>query len=404
MGSMVKNLRAGFSRKKKERRFLENGSIFLKELIADCNGKSVPLRSFSSDQIMEATKNFDSSCFVSDGAIYKWFKGNIEDKSYLIKRFHEGRFILNEVREAYKDIVLSARMSNHSNCLKLVGCCFEFSFPVFLFEYAEHGALNQRGCIMVNGEEIILPWNGRLRIAKEIANAVTYLHMAFPKITIHRDIQPKNILLDKNWTAKLSDFSLAITLPEGKSRIQAESVGGSYGYLDPLHYITKFVTEYTDVYSFGACLLVFITGRPAYDYAGSVGDKKDIVTCVKGLYENGKLDEVIDPVMAKDITTGQRLEVEACVVLALRCCEKRDEDRPKMIQVAKELKRIERMNQSLDDTSGLLKPTIRSRMVKWARNFGFKIAIMLRLSFCIVGFLIALRQLDWKIFVEQILS
>ncbi|XP_010507500.1 PREDICTED: non-functional pseudokinase ZED1-like [Camelina sativa] len=330
---LKKNLTYGFfGRSKEEKRFLENGSIFLKELIADCNGKSIPLRSFASSQILKATKNFDSSCFVSEGAIYKWFK--------------------------------------------------------------EHGVLNQRGCITINGEESILPWSVRLKIGKEIANAVTYLHMAFPKITIHRDITPINIFLDKNWTAKLSDFSLSITLPEGKSRIEATRIGGSYGFLDPLHYVTKFVTEYTDVYSFGVCLLVFLTGRPPYDHAKSDGDIKHIAGCVKDLYEDGKLDEVIDPMMAKDITSGQRLQVEACVMLALRCCKERDVDRPKMIQVAKELKRIERIEPSLDDAmSKLLKPEMLedgSSMVKWTKKFGIKIEIMLILSFCITGFLIAL--------------
>ncbi|KAL1213442.1 Serine/threonine-protein kinase ZRK1 [Cardamine amara subsp. amara] len=345
---MGMKLRAWFSRKKKERRFLENGSIFLTELISDCNGKSIPIRSFSSDQIRKATKNFDSSCFVSGDTIYGWFKGIIEDKSYLIKRFPEDRFTENDVGKAYKDSVLSARMSSHSNFLKLVGCCFEFSIPVYVFEYAEHGSLNQRGRIMVNGEETILPWSVRLKIAKEIANALAYLHTAFPKITIHRDVKPAHIFLDKNWTAKLSDLFLAITLPEGKSRIEVEGLAGTMGYIDPIHVNTYFVSEYTDVYSFGVCLLVFLTGSPACDYPKSDGDSRHVVGCVKGLHENGKLDEVIDPMMARDITTGQRLQVEAYVVLALRSCEERDEDRPKMIQVAKELKRIERLEQSLD--------------------------------------------------------
>jgi len=205
-------------RKEKERWFLENGGIFLKELIADCNGKSIPIRNFSPEQILKATNNFDSSCSVCDDAIFEWFKGNIEDKPYLIKRFHEDRFLEQEfqVGAAYNDIVVSARMSNHSNFLKLFGCCFEFSFPVFVFEYVEHGVLNQRGRIMVKGEETILPWSVRFKIGKETANALTYLHTAFPRITIHRDIKPTNIFLDENWIAKLSNFSTSITLPEGK--------------------------------------------------------------------------------------------------------------------------------------------------------------------------------------------
>ncbi|CAL9241525.1 unnamed protein product [Arabidopsis halleri] len=362
MESLVKKLqqsmRSGSSRKRKEkdgqeeeRRFLHNGSIFLKELIADCNGKSIPIRTFSSEQIQKATNNFDRTCFVTEEEDHEWYKGIIEDKPYLIKKFYgdrdtEGNEVLLTRRWVgkgsykYNDIVLAARMSNHNNFLKLFGCCFEFFFLVFVFENAENGYLNERGYFMVNGEESSLPWSVRLKIGKEIANALTYLHMAFPKIIIHRHIKPTIIFLDKNWNVKLSDFSLSITLPEGKSRIQVDRVLGTFGYLDPLHQATGFVTEYTDVYSFGICLLVFVTGRPVV-FTTSYGDSQGILGYVRELCEDGKLDEVIDPMVAKDMTCCQRLQVEACVVLALRCCKKRDEDRPKMIQVAKELKRIQ---------------------------------------------------------------
>ncbi|CAA7060620.1 unnamed protein product [Microthlaspi erraticum] len=325
---------------KKERWFLDNGSIFLKELIADCNGKSIPIRSFSSSQILKATNNFDSSCFVSEDAYFKWYRGKIEDRSYMIKKFSEDKVvgIGDRADEVYNDIVLSIRMSNHSNFLKLLGCCLEFPFPVLLFEFAEHGALNRRGGVMTNGEESLLPLRLRLKIGKEIANALTYLHMAFPKIIIHRDVKPMHVFLDKNWTAKLSDLSFSISLPEGKATVEAKIVLGTFGYLDPLYHDTRFVTEYTDVYSFGVFLLVVLIGRPALVSTGSDGDYEGVLGYVRGLVENGRLSEVTDPMM---VTSEQRVLVEACVVLALRCCEERDEDRPKMIQVAKELKRME---------------------------------------------------------------
>lgn len=201
--------------------------------------------------------------------------------------------------------------------------------------------MNHRGGVTtVNGEESLLPLSLRLKIAKEIANALAYLHMAFPKIIIYRDVKPMHVFLDENWTAKLSDMSFSISLEEGKSRIEAEDVLGTYGYLDPLYFATLVVSEYTDVYSFGVLLMVLLSGRSVY-FNVSDGDPVGILQYVKGLYEVGKLSEVIDLVVMKDITSAQRLEAEACVLLALRCCRERDEDRPKMIQVAKELKRAE---------------------------------------------------------------
>ncbi|KAF8102634.1 LOW QUALITY PROTEIN: hypothetical protein N665_0198s0327 [Sinapis alba] len=308
--------------------FLENGDILLKELITDCNGKSVPIRSFSSYQILQATNNFHSSCLVANKRSHNWYKGIVQDKSYLIKRFLE-----------YKITGDRVRMSNHNNFLRLFGCCLEFNLPVVVYENAEHGVLNERGGIMVDGEESILPCSVRLKIVKEIANALTYLHMAFPKIIIHRVVMPRNIVLDRNLTAKFSDLSMSITLPEGKSRIEVDSVIGSLGYLDPSYAYTKVVTEYTDVYSFGVLLMVFLTEKPALVSTSSGGgDPQGIISYVKGLYEKRKLDEVIDPMLMKDITSAQKLKLESFIALALSCCE--DEDRPKMMQVAKELKRF----------------------------------------------------------------
>ncbi|KAF8107415.1 hypothetical protein N665_0122s0055 [Sinapis alba] len=333
VNKLEQKMRSGWSVKNKKKKkkkakdlqeekwFLENGSILLKELIVDCNGKSVPLRTFSSYQILKATNNFDSNCFIAFEGIHTWwYRGIIENRTYMIKRYLVDKGTEHKVGDVYNDLVLSSRMSTHINFLKLLGRCLESCYPVLVFENAEHGVLNQRGGVMVNWDESFLPWSVRLKIGKEIANALAYLHTAFPKITIHRDVKPTHVFLDENWTAKLSGFSLSITLPEGS------------------------VTEYTDVYSFGVFLLVLLSGRPVFFTDSSNGKRVGVIDYVKDFYEKDKLAEVIDTMMAKDMISGEysnKFQVEACVALALRCCEKIDEYRPKMIEVAKELKRIQ---------------------------------------------------------------
>ncbi|CAN6898627.1 unnamed protein product [Brassica oleracea] len=100
----------------------------------------------------------------------------------------------------------------------------------------------------------LLPWNARLKIVKEIPIAVAYLHTAFPRIIIHRDIKATNVFLDKNGTAELSDLSSAITLPEGKSPgcpDLEEPVVGTLGYTDPTYFSTGILRAYSDVFSYG---------------------------------------------------------------------------------------------------------------------------------------------------------
>ena len=66
-----------------------------------------------------------------------------------------------------------------------------------------------------------LSWKSRLKIANEIASVLTYLHTAFPRPIIHRDIYPGNFYLDQDLCAELSDFTLCMALPEGKTQVQS---------------------------------------------------------------------------------------------------------------------------------------------------------------------------------------
>lgn len=326
-------------RKEKDKRvewFMKNGSTFSKELIADCNGTSNPIRIFSSDQILSATNNFDPSGDISVQRFFAWHKGMIQDRCYLIKRFKEEYLLGDHESVVYNDIVISARVSNHNNFLKLLGCCLEFPLPVLVFEYAENGVIDEQGSVGSESYRQVLPWNVRLKIAKEVANAVTYLHTAFPRIIIHRGLQPMNVFLDKNWTAKLSDLSLSISLPEGKSWIK-DRVMGTIGYIDPCYFSTGIVSEYTDVFSFGIFLLVVLSGKPAV-FDGSFGCHDNLHDYVRGLQEKGEFFEL------GNVFDGEK-SMYTFLGLALRCCERRKEERPKMIEAAKEIKLIE---QSLD--------------------------------------------------------
>ncbi|KAL4642678.1 hypothetical protein ACB092_02G037900 [Castanea dentata] len=207
--------------KERERAFYENGSKLHEELIATCNGRPIPIRSYSSEELERATNNFDRSRIFHTDGFSEWYNGSFEGRMISIKKYlrHRGDDI-------FTDIAVSAKMSTHNNVLKLIGCCLETQIPISVYESAANGSLFDRLKVTSDQREP-LSWQSRLKIAREIAHAISYLHTAFSRPIVHRGIKSGNVFLDQNDVAKLTDFSLSISIPEGETHVEADSLIGT---------------------------------------------------------------------------------------------------------------------------------------------------------------------------------
>ncbi|KAF8406757.1 hypothetical protein HHK36_008849 [Tetracentron sinense] len=338
---MFSGLRAAMKLKRQSKdeeeseRFLMHGGLLLEELIASCDGNSNPIRIFSSKELNKATKNYDSHHRICRGHDEVMFRGSLEGRTISVKKASGLPWSINE-------IVVASQMSSHKNVLKLLGCCLETEIPTPVFEFVGKTTLSDH----IHGRSYpVLSWENKLRIATEIADAVTYLHTALPKSIIHRDIKPSNVFLDDQhyYAAKLSGFSLSIPIPLGEADVEA-NIAGTIGFLAPEAVMTGRFAEKSDVYGFGALLLEILTGKKAWDSRwDELGEAQ--------LLLNQAMDiNTTEQFLKANIMIQGNAEqsILACEALSLRCLKQNPEERPTMKEVAKELRRIQK---ATDDPS-----------------------------------------------------
>ena len=145
----------------REKAFAENGSKLLEKLIASCNGKPVPIRSFSAQDLRQATNNY------CEHQAWHWYKGSLEGQAVLVMR------LADEVDLAINDLVISAKMSVHGNMLRPIGCCLETTNPIIVYEFAANGILADQ--IYVSRQRQPMQFPVSILPSKDVSSAWLYI-------------------------------------------------------------------------------------------------------------------------------------------------------------------------------------------------------------------------------------
>ncbi|CAI9781013.1 unnamed protein product [Fraxinus pennsylvanica] len=260
-----------------------------------------------------------------------YISGIFQQRSILVKKFHFSGNGDKWASYAVNDIVVTVLMNHHKNVMKVLGCCLDLKVPAIIYEIGiNYGLLDNIGRS--------LSWSNRLKIAKDIANALVYLHTAFPTPIIHTNLSTKSIVIDSNGVAKLVDFSLCVALPPGESQVKVDTIVWATGSLDSDYLTRGIITEKSDVYMFGFILLELLTGHRPFQV-----DHKyhPLAEYVKNLVDKNELSKILDPIILEERGEIEH-QLQAFTRLALRCTVKRGADRPYIMDVAKELVRIHR--------------------------------------------------------------
>lgn len=306
-------------KKAKEKFFKQNHGLLLQQLVSqnvDIGERMI----MTLVDLEKATNNFDRAHVIGGGGHGVVFKGIIDLHVVAIKK--SKIVVQREIDEFINEVAVLSQV-NHRNVVKLLGCCLEAEVPLLVYEFISNGALYHH--LHVDGP-ISLPLVDRIRIAAEVARALSYLHSAASMPIFDRDIKASNILLDDSLTAKVSDFGASRYIPIDKTGVTT-AVQGTFGYLDPMYYYTGRLTDKSDVFSFGVLLVELLTRKKPYVYR-SVSDD-GLVSHFISLLTEGNLVDIIDP----QVIDEEDGEIQEVATLAAMCTKLKGEDRPTMREV-----------------------------------------------------------------------
>jgi serine/threonine protein kinase len=136
--------------------------------------------------------------------------------------------------EEFMNEVASISRTSHVNVVTLLGFCLQGSKRALIYEYMTSGSL-ERYTFGNNAAQDLntLSWERLFDIVLGIARGIEYLHRGCNTRIVHFDIKPQNILLDRDFYPKISDFGLAKLCQHKDSKISIGGARGTVGYIAP---------------------------------------------------------------------------------------------------------------------------------------------------------------------------
>ncbi|CAG8618070.1 41_t:CDS:2 [Acaulospora morrowiae] len=200
---------------------------------------------------------FHNINFMDTGGYGIIYKATLFGKIVVLKKLKEDG---NEA-DLHNEIKLLKKVGFHPNINSLFGTTEDpkTKNTIMVLNYANEGNLQS----YIRKNWLKLTWRKKIKFALDIASGIEHLHKF--KI-IHRDLHPKNILVD-NGVLKIADLGCSKILCENS--LSNSNLCGIIAYIDPQCFISsrkKFKRNYkSDIYSFGMIMWFISTGRQPFE-------------------------------------------------------------------------------------------------------------------------------------------
>ncbi|CAB4479477.1 unnamed protein product [Rhizophagus irregularis] len=263
-------------------------------------------------------QDFKNLTEIASGASAFVYYGRKNASKFAIKKFK------NPKEEAIiKEIHLMGIVNPHPNIITFYGVTKlgETNYSLVL-EYADKTLRDY-----LRDDTIPFKWESQLNFAREIANAISWLHD--DKEIIHGDLHPNNILINDG-KIKVADFGRSCQKKESVSHTKAYGV---IPYMDPKFFEQspsssenqKYgLTEKSDIYSLGVLFWELISRSSPFNFEKKGFDRDSIKLMILNRVRENPIPKTNDKFVS----------------LYKKCWQHEPDERPPICQVIEELDSI----------------------------------------------------------------
>ncbi|CAO1945473.1 unnamed protein product [Urochloa humidicola] len=288
-------------------------------------------RRFTYRELKDATGNFKEE--LGRGGSGVVYRGVLDEgKVVAVKKLAN---VAGGDEEFWAEMAVIGRI-NHINLVRIWGFCSQGKHKLLVYEYVENESLDKH---LFDTDRATLPWRERYRIALGTARGLAYLHHECLEWVVHCDVKPENILLTRDFDAKIADFGLAKLSKRSTGAgdsMELSHMRGTTGYMAPEWALNVPINAKVDVYSYGIVLLEMVMGSRVSDQTTAGGERLEmpqIARLLRQLVDTGDVVPLVDGRLQGQFNPRQVLEM---VRVSLSCMDE-ESNRPTMDDIVQDL-------------------------------------------------------------------
>ncbi|MDE6271747.1 MAG: serine/threonine protein kinase [Muribaculaceae bacterium] len=204
--------------------------------------------------------NYDVISLIGEGGMGRVYlaQNPVIGQKVAIKVLHPHYASNPELRARFRQEAVMLSEMNHPNIVKFLNFVENEEGVFLIMEYVDGMSLDE----FIHKKNGLIIESRAIPLMTKLLSALSYAHQ---RGIVHRDITPKNILIDKSGTPKILDFGIAQILSDVDRDKDIAQKGGATLYVSPERVLDRPIDQRADIYSLGVVMYEMMSGRYPYD-------------------------------------------------------------------------------------------------------------------------------------------